>query len=54
MARDTRPRTVSRLEFSAPAGFTHEGTLRGAAWAEGRFRDETAYGLLAEEWDGRR
>jgi RimJ/RimL family protein N-acetyltransferase len=32
------------------AGFTLEGTLRGAAWVEGEILDEVIYGLLAEDW----
>lgn len=32
------------------AGYTLDGTLRGAAWVTGRFHDEVVYGLLAEDW----
>jgi len=32
------------------AGFEIEGTLRRAAWVEGRFLDEVVLGLLAEDW----
>ncbi len=32
------------------AGFTHEGTLRGAAWVCGSFFDEAIYGLLVADW----
>ena len=32
------------------AGFTREGTLRGASWAGGAFADDAVFGLLAEEW----
>jgi RimJ/RimL family protein N-acetyltransferase len=31
------------------AGFTHEGTLRAAAWVNGAFLDEVVYGLLATD-----
>lgn len=31
-------------------GFTHEATLREAAWVLGEFVDEVAYGLIREEW----
>lgn len=32
------------------AGFTHEGTLRQAAWVNGTFADEVIYGLLAADF----
>ena len=32
------------------AGFVREGTLRRAAWIEGRFVDEAVFGLLAGDW----
>jgi RimJ/RimL family protein N-acetyltransferase len=35
------------------AGFTREGTLRSAAWVNGRFGDEVVFGRTAEEWEGR-
>ena len=35
---------------AASAGFTHEGTLRGAAWVCGSFLDEVVYGLLVTDW----
>jgi RimJ/RimL family protein N-acetyltransferase len=31
-------------------GFVLEGTLRRAAWVNGRFVDEVVLGLLAEDW----
>jgi RimJ/RimL family protein N-acetyltransferase len=31
------------------AGFTHEGTLRQAAWVNGTFVDEVVFGLMAAE-----
>lgn len=34
----------------ARAGFVPEGTLRGSAWVDGAFADETILGLLATEW----
>lgn len=34
-------------------GFTHEATLRQAAFLDGRFEDVFVFGLLAEEWAGR-
>jgi RimJ/RimL family protein N-acetyltransferase len=38
------------LGVAARAGFTAEGTLRRASWANGRFVDEAVLGLLASEW----
>ncbi|WP_160132976.1 GNAT family N-acetyltransferase [Halococcus salsus] len=32
-------------------GFTHEGTLREAAWFRGEYHDMLYYGLLREEWN---
>lgn len=32
------------------AGFLPQGTLRGSAWVDGAFADETILGLLAAEW----
>ena len=32
------------------AGFTQEGTMRGAAWVNGEFLDEVVFGLLAATW----
>lgn len=32
------------------SGFTHEGTLRKAAWVTGEFLDEVVYGVLVNEW----
>lgn len=37
------------IHAATSAGFTHEGTLRAAAWAEGAFIDEVVFGLLATE-----
>ena len=41
---------AAMLAVAARAGFTVEGTLRGAAWVSGRFVDEVVLGLLAEDW----
>ncbi len=38
------------LRAGAGNGFIREGTLRRAAWADGRFLDEAVLGLLATEW----
>jgi RimJ/RimL family protein N-acetyltransferase len=32
------------------AGFTREGTLRGASWVDGAFADEAIFGLLTADW----
>ena len=32
-------------------GFTHEGTLREAAWFDGEYHDVECYGLLRPEWE---
>jgi len=40
--------SVSLLES---LGFTHEGTLRQAAWDQGEYYDMLCYGLLREEWE---
>lgn len=38
------------ITAATKAGFTREGTLRGAAWVDGAFADEAILGLLASEW----
>ena len=38
------------LRAAKRAGFTVEGTRRGAAWVLGRFLDEVTLGLLEHEW----
>ncbi|MBD0673649.1 GNAT family N-acetyltransferase [Streptomyces sp. CBMA156] len=38
------------LRAAGRAGFTVEGRLRGAAWADGSFVDQVVLGLLVEEW----
>ena len=35
------------IHAARTAGFTHEGTHHEAAWVNGQFQDEVAYGLLA-------
>ncbi len=40
------------IAVAARAGFTREGTLRGAAWADDAFADVAILGLLASEWRG--
>lgn len=31
-------------------GFVHEGTVRGAQWRDGAYRDQRLYSILREEW----
>jgi RimJ/RimL family protein N-acetyltransferase len=47
---DTNATNVAMLTVARRAGFVAEGTLRGAAWANGTFHDEVVLGLLADEW----
>ena len=47
---ETSADNVPMLRAAGRAGFTHEGTRRGANWAAGSFRDEAVFGLLATEW----
>jgi RimJ/RimL family protein N-acetyltransferase len=35
-------------------GFQEEGRLRDSSWVEGSFVDDVVFGLLADEWHGRR
>ena len=45
--------TAMRATATA-CGFVEEGRLRSAAWYLGRRVDDLVYGLLADEWRGRR
>jgi len=47
---ETMASNAAMLAAAARAGFTREGTLRGAAWVTGEFADEAVLGLLAGEW----
>lgn len=38
------------IRAAVRCGFTHEGTLRKAAWVLGAFADEVVYGQLASEY----
>ena len=42
--------TAAMIATATRAGFVPEGTLRGSAWVDGAFADETILGLLAAEW----
>jgi RimJ/RimL family protein N-acetyltransferase len=48
---DTLAGNDAMIAVAARAGFTAEGTLRGAAWADGEFLDEVILGQLASEWE---
>lgn len=51
---ETNADNAAMLAVARRAGFQEEGTLRDAGWVYGRFVDEVVFGLLAEEWVGRR
>lgn len=47
---ETLADNLAMLRSAERVGFTHEGTLRRAAWVQGRFLDLELLGLLADEW----
>ena len=47
---DTLADNDAMIAVAARAGFSAEGTLRGAAWVDGEFLDEVVLGQLASEW----
>ena len=47
---ETLADNAAMLKAAARAGFTVEGTRRGAGWVYGRFMDEVILGLLVDEW----
>jgi len=47
---ETLADNTAMIRAATRAGFTREGTLRGAAWVTGAFADEVILGLLATEW----
>jgi RimJ/RimL family protein N-acetyltransferase len=49
---ETLADNAAMIAIATRAGFTREGTLRGAAWVDGAFADEAILGLLAAEWRG--
>jgi len=51
---DTLASNAAMIGGAERAGFTLEGTLRGAAWVNGEFVDEVILGLLASDWTGAR
>lgn len=48
---DTLADNDAMIAVAARAGFAAEGTLRGAAWVDGEFRNEVILGQLASEWE---
>jgi RimJ/RimL family protein N-acetyltransferase len=49
---ETLAANTAMITAAERGGFTHEGTLRQAAWVTGEFLDEVIYGLLAADWPG--
>ena len=47
---ETLADNAAMIAIATRAGFTREGTLRGASWVDGAFADEAILGLLAAEW----
>lgn len=47
---DTLADNEAMRRTAVTCGFTHEATLRQAAWVAGEFSDEVVYGLLASEY----
>jgi RimJ/RimL family protein N-acetyltransferase len=47
---ETLADNAAMIAAATRAGFVPEGTLRGSAWVDGAFADETILGLLAAEW----
>lgn len=47
---DTLADNAAMIRAATSNGFALDGTLRGAAWADGGFLDEVLYGLLVDDW----
>jgi len=47
---ETLATNAAMITAAERGGFTHEGTLRRAAWVTGEFLDEVILGLLAADW----
>jgi RimJ/RimL family protein N-acetyltransferase len=47
---DTLASNAAMISAAVRAGFSQEGTLRGADWVNGEFVDEVILGLLASDW----
>lgn len=48
------PANGRSIRLAEGLGFRSEGLMRGRLCVEGRFRDVTMYGLLAEDWSANR
>jgi RimJ/RimL family protein N-acetyltransferase len=51
---ETLTGNAAMIAAATRVGFVPEGTLRGSAWVDGDFADETILGLLVGEWAGSR
>jgi len=47
---ETLADNAAMIAAATRAGFVPEGTLRRAAWVNGRFADEVVLGMLAADW----
>jgi RimJ/RimL family protein N-acetyltransferase len=47
---ETLADNAAMIAAATRAGFVPEGTLRRAAWVNGRFADEVILGMLASDW----
>lgn len=52
LALETLDSNAAMIAAARRAGYSHEGTLRRAAWVDGGYRDQVVFGLLASEWTG--
>jgi RimJ/RimL family protein N-acetyltransferase len=50
---ETLADNIAMMKAATRAGFTLEGTMRGAAWVYGAFIDEVILGQLSDEWKPR-
>jgi RimJ/RimL family protein N-acetyltransferase len=50
---ETLSDNAAMIAAAKKSGFVVEGVLRGSAWVEGRFMDETILGLLVDDWSSR-
>ncbi len=50
---ETAADNAAMIGAAESTGFTHEGVLREASWALGKYLDQVIFGLLASEWSAR-